>query len=168
MPIAPMGCEVQFHIKPTRRKSFGEHSEDGFYLQTSEEHYRTHVIFIKKTTAKRLSNTVFFKHHYITQPTVTPADATINAYNKLQQTLQGIQHSKEDAQMEALERIQQSPQPVNNEHNTSPRVKAELSQQVPRVRFDETPPKVQEPEPRLVVAWPKKQIVQPPVPKVAK
>ena len=38
MPIAPMGCEVRFHIKPARRKSFGEHSEDGFYLQTSKEH----------------------------------------------------------------------------------------------------------------------------------
>jgi hypothetical protein len=36
MPIAPMGCEVKFHIKPARRKSFGEHSEDGFYLRTSE------------------------------------------------------------------------------------------------------------------------------------
>jgi hypothetical protein len=34
MPIAPMGCAVQFHIKPVRRKTFGEHSEDGFYLKT--------------------------------------------------------------------------------------------------------------------------------------
>ena len=75
MPIAPMGCEVQFHIKPARRKSFGEHSEDGFYLRTSEEHYRMHVIFVKKSKAKQLPDTVFFKHHYITQPTVTPADA---------------------------------------------------------------------------------------------
>ena len=40
MPIAPMGCAVQFHIKLGRRKTFGEHSEDGFYLKTSEEHYR--------------------------------------------------------------------------------------------------------------------------------
>jgi hypothetical protein len=34
---APMGHEVQFHIKPARRKSFGEYLEDGFYLRTSEE-----------------------------------------------------------------------------------------------------------------------------------
>ena len=70
--------------------------------------------------------------------------------------------------MEALERIQQSLQPASNEHNTSPRVEAELTHQVPRVRLNKAPPKVQEPEPRLVVAWPKKQIVQPPVPKVTK
>jgi ribosomal protein S30 len=60
--------------------------------------------------------------------------------------------------MEALERIQQSLQPASNKHNTSPRVEAELTYQVPRVRFNKAPPKVQEPEPRLVVAWPKKQI----------
>ena len=80
MTIAPMGCAVQFHIKPGRRTTFGEHSGYGFYLKTSEEHYRTHVIFAKKTRAKRLANTVFFKHKYITQPTITPADAIVNAY----------------------------------------------------------------------------------------
>jgi hypothetical protein len=52
MPIAPMGCAVQFHIKPSRRKTFGEHSEDGFYLKRSAEHYRMHVVFCKKTRAK--------------------------------------------------------------------------------------------------------------------
>jgi hypothetical protein len=61
MPIAPMGCAVQFHIKPGRRKTFGENSADGFYLKTSEEHYRTHVVFCKKTRAKRLADTVFFQ-----------------------------------------------------------------------------------------------------------
>jgi hypothetical protein len=167
IPIAPMGCEVQFHIKPARRKSFGEHSEDGFYLRTSEEHYRTHVVFVKKTRSKRLADTVFFKHHYITQPTVTPADAIVNAYNKLRQTIQGIQHSKDDTQMEALKRIQQTLQPENNTTNgvKSPRVEAELTESVPRVRFDEAAPKVHEPSPRLVVAWPQKQIVQPQVPR---
>jgi len=90
MPLAPMGCAVQFHIKPGRRKTFGEHSEDGFYLKMSEEHYRTHVIFAKKTRAKRLADTVFFKHKYITQPTITPANAIVNAYNKLRQAIQGL------------------------------------------------------------------------------
>jgi hypothetical protein len=115
MPIEPMGCAVQFHIKPGRQKTFGEHSEDGFYLKTSEEHYRTHVIFAKKTRAKRLTvtDTVFFKHKYITQPTITPADAIVNAYNKLRQAIQGLQHSKDDAHFEALERIENIMQACN-------------------------------------------------------
>jgi hypothetical protein len=54
-----MGCAVQFHIKPSQQKTFGENSEDGFYLKTSAEHYRTHIIFCKKTQAKQLADTVF-------------------------------------------------------------------------------------------------------------
>ena len=108
-----------------------------------------------------MADTVFFKHHYIMQPTVTPADAIVNAYHKLRQAIQGIQHSKDDAQMEALERIQTTMQPAIYEQSKSPRVEAKLTQQVPRVRFDETPPRVHKPSPRLVVAWPQKQIVQP-------
>ena len=102
MPIAPMGCSVQFHIKPGRRTTFGEHSGDGFNLTTSADHYRTHIIFCKTTRAKRLADTVFFKHKYITQPTVTPVDAIVNAFTKLRDAILGIQHSRDDAHFEAL------------------------------------------------------------------
>eukprot|EP00804_Cyclotella_cryptica_P001131 CCRYP_008401-RA/>CCRYP_008401-RA protein AED:0.27 eAED:0.27 QI:0/0/0/1/0/0/4/0/702 len=164
MPLAPMGCEVQFHAKPSRRKTFGEHSGDGFYLKTSEEHYRTHVIFVKKTRAKRLADTVFFKHKYITQPTVTTADAIVNAYRKLQQAITGIQHSKDDAQMEAIERIRQAFDAANNQvHKPNepielPRTKQttqnDLTQPVPRVNFEEHAPPS-----RMIVASPKEPVV---------
>ena len=169
MPLAPMGCAVQFHIKPSRRKTFGEHSEDGFYLKTSEEHYRTHVVFCKKTRAKRLADTVFFKHKYITQPTVTPADAIVNALTKLQDAIQGIQHSKNDAHFEALRRLEQTLQPQNKQIIKTegqvklPRVEQQIkltTQQVPRVRFDESPPTVHDPPPRLIVTSPQKPIVE--------
>ena len=160
-----MGCEVQFHIKPTRRKTFGEHSGDGFYLRTSAKHYRTHIVFVKKTRAQRLVDTVFFKHKYITQPTVTPADANVNAYNRLRQAILGIQHSKDDAQMDALERIKQTLQPTHNRTGNatdrvhSPRVNSELTQDASRVRFDDRPPSTQESPPRLVVVRLQEQIV---------
>jgi hypothetical protein len=62
-----------------------------------------HIVCVKATRAKRLVDTVFFKHKYITQPTVTPADAIVNAYHKVAQAIQGIQHTKSDAHIEALE-----------------------------------------------------------------
>ncbi len=102
MPIAPVGCSVQFHVKLSRQKTFGEHFGNGFYLKTSVEHYRMHVVFCKKTRAKRLADTVFFKHKYITQPTVMPADTIVNAFTKLRDAIQGIQHSKDDAHFKAL------------------------------------------------------------------
>ncbi len=89
-----MGYAVQFHIKPGRQTTFGEHSGDGFYLKTLEEHYRMHVVFCKKTRAKRLADTIFFKHKNITQPTITPADTIVNTFTKLQDAIQGIHHDK--------------------------------------------------------------------------
>ena len=62
MPLAYMGCAVQFHIKPNRRKTWDEHAGDGWYLITSPDHYRCHWIFVKATRAKRISDTVYFKH----------------------------------------------------------------------------------------------------------
>jgi hypothetical protein len=167
MPLAPMGCAVQFHIKPGRRRTFGEHSEDGFYLKTSEEHYRTHVIFAKKTRAKRLADTVFFKQKYITQPTITPADAIVNAYNKLWQAIQGLQHSKDDGHFEALERIKNIVQPTSKhvikpaENVKLPRVEqVKITQHVPRVSLDTTPPADSDPPARLIVKSPTKQSIQ--------
>ena len=134
------------------------------------------MVFCKKTRAKRLADTVFFKHKYITQPTVTPADAIVNALTKLQDAIRGIQHSKNDAHFDALRRLEQTLQPQNKqiiktgEQVKLPRVEQqiELTQQIPRVRFDDSPPTVHNPAPpRLIVASPQKpfverQIVEPP------
>ena len=59
MPLAPMGCAVQFHVKPSKRKSWGEHSSNGWYLQTSPDHYRCHYVFAKSTRSKRIMDTIF-------------------------------------------------------------------------------------------------------------
>ena len=164
MPIAPMGCAVQFHIKPNRRTTFGEHSGDGFYLRTSAEHYRTHVIFCKKTRSKRLADTVFFKHKHITQPTVTPADAIVNAFTKLRNAILGIQRSRDDAHFDALQRLESTLQPPNKEKEvTIPRVDKEkeiaVTQPIPRVRINEIPTTINDTPPRLIVASPAKQNV---------
>ena len=168
MPLAPMGCAVQFHIKPSKCKTFGEHSSDGWYLKTSAEHYQTHVVLVKATKAKRFTDTVFFKHKSITQPTVTKADAIVNAYRKLTEAINGIQQSQDDAHIEALQRIQDSLKPGNQMPiqkfaELRPRVEHDqikndilTSEPRPKVHFDDT---VESPD-RLVVAWPREQIVR--------
>ncbi|KAL7476901.1 hypothetical protein ACHAW6_002732, partial [Cyclotella cf. meneghiniana] len=40
MPLALMGCAMQFHIKPNRHRTWSEHASDGWYLTTSKDHYR--------------------------------------------------------------------------------------------------------------------------------
>ena len=69
------------------------------------EHYRCHKIYVKTTRSKRISDTVFFKHKYITQPTVTPADTIVKALDDLTHALKGMRNVKGEAQIEALEKI---------------------------------------------------------------
>ncbi len=111
----------------------------------------------------------FFKHKHITQPTVTPADAIVNAFTKLRDAIHGIQYSKDDAHFEALRRLKHTPQPPDKhaiktvEYVKLPRVEQqiELTQQIPRVCFDDASPTVHDPPPQSIVASPRKQIIEP-------
>jgi hypothetical protein len=87
MPLAPMGCAVQIYQNSERRKSWAANAIDGWYLQTSPEHYLCHIIHVKQTMSERVSDTVFFKTKYITQPTLTPADIITKALNDLTKAL---------------------------------------------------------------------------------
>jgi len=69
------------------------------------EHYRCHKIYVKKTRSERISDTVFFKHKYITQPTVTPADTIVKALDDLTHSLKGRRNVKGEVQMDTLEKI---------------------------------------------------------------
>jgi hypothetical protein len=89
MPLAPMGCAVQLHQSSERRATWAANLIDGWYLQTSPEHYQCHVINVKQVKSERVSDTVFFKKKYITQPTITPEDTIIKALNDLTQALKG-------------------------------------------------------------------------------
>ena len=68
------------------------------------EHYRCHKVYVKKTRSERISDTVFFKHKYITQPTVMPEDTIVKALDDLMQALKGRRNVKGKAQMDALKR----------------------------------------------------------------
>ena len=61
--------------------SWEEQSKDGWYVGTSNKHYKTYDVWVKETRAVQNSDTVFFPHKYITQPTITKADIVTNAAN---------------------------------------------------------------------------------------
>jgi hypothetical protein len=85
---------VQLHQSSERRATWAANLTNGRYLQTSPEHYRCHVIYVKQTKSERVSDTVFFKTKYIMQPTMTPADMIIKALNNLTQALKGKSNAK--------------------------------------------------------------------------
>jgi hypothetical protein len=64
--FAPLGCAVMVHIKPKNRQSCDVRADTGFNIRTAMEHHQCFHIYIVKTRAMRVSETVFFKHQYIT------------------------------------------------------------------------------------------------------
>ncbi len=53
------------------------------------EHHQCFKIYVTKTRATRVSDTVFFKHQYITNPTVSPGSLVVAAVQQLTSALKG-------------------------------------------------------------------------------
>jgi hypothetical protein len=60
-PFAPIGCVVQMHIKPNNHLLWDTRLEPGFNLGTSMEHHRCFRVYVTRTRATRISDTVLFK-----------------------------------------------------------------------------------------------------------
>jgi hypothetical protein len=105
MPLATMGCAVQIHGSSERRGTWAANLSDGWYLRTSAEHYRCHVIYAKNTLCKRITDTVNFKHKYITEPTLTPENTIVKALNDLTLALKERRNKKGIEEMDTLQRF---------------------------------------------------------------
>ncbi|KAL7481342.1 hypothetical protein ACHAW6_007024 [Cyclotella cf. meneghiniana] len=87
IPLALLGCAVQVRETPGKCKSWDLHSSDGWYIETSHEHYRCFRVYKKETRAD-VSDMVYFKHKYIMMPTAMKADEIITAAQEISVTLQ--------------------------------------------------------------------------------
>ena len=87
--LAPLGCAVEYHVKPSTRASWGTRDASGFYVGVSLEHYQCHRCWIKDPKGVRTGNTVFSKHKYLTRPTITPAGAIMTATSNLCKDVKG-------------------------------------------------------------------------------
>jgi hypothetical protein len=81
--------EAMVHDKPHKCRTFAEHCSKAFVLGTSTEHYRCWKFWMVSTRATHISGTAFFKHRYLTNPSVTPEDQIIVAAARLTDAIQG-------------------------------------------------------------------------------
>ena len=88
-PFVHVWMETPMHDKPKKKSTFAENCSKGSVLSTAFEHYWSWAMCIKDTRATRISDTVFHKHKYITNPDVTPKDRMIAAAGKLADKLKG-------------------------------------------------------------------------------
>ena len=145
MLLLSMECAVQLYQGSEKRTSRGASTIDGLYLQTSPEHYPCHVIHMKQTKSERVSDTVFFKTKFITQPTLTPADVITKALNDLTQALKGKSNQKGIDQIEALTKLNDI---LSNAPELDPAPDEPIVPTAPRrVTFDDTtkPAQIKEP-----------------------
>jgi hypothetical protein len=84
-----LGCAVQMHVKPDNRLSWDTRLEPGFNLGTSMEHHQCFRVYVTRTRATRISNTIVFKHQYITSPIISPEFHVVAAAQQLIMALQG-------------------------------------------------------------------------------
>ena len=103
MPLAPLGCKVQVHEKANQRGTWAFHSVDGWYLGTSNEHYRTHICHVKETRSDRFCDTVKFQHKSITNPTMSHADKLMHALSHCSKLLEGVATDENEQAMRDLE-----------------------------------------------------------------
>ena len=95
-------------------KMWAEHSVDGYYISTSEEQYWSHKVWVTKTKAERISERVFFKHKFITQPTLTSEDMIIKVLQDLKHASKRTSNHNGNENLEALVKM-------NELFNTEPK-----------------------------------------------
>ena len=106
-PFVPIGMEAMVHEKPHKRRTFAQHCKKGYVLGTSFEHYRCQTIWMVDSHNRRTSGAVWFKHKYLTHPSITPADRITAAIGGLAKTLTtGVPPQLRDETLDKLKRLQ--------------------------------------------------------------
>ena len=163
-PFAPLGCSVMAHVKPKNRRTWDVHGEVGFNIGTSMEHHRCFKVYIVKTRATRISDSVFFKHQYITNPQVTPETLVMKAASELTSALKGTV-SQDAETADALQRVSDLFHKIatakaerakateqRNQHRTHPSPRRVVP--LPRVENDPLVPRQVGPIPRVQPTMP--------------
>jgi hypothetical protein len=86
-PLAPPGTKILIHEKPNQRQSWDPHGVEGWYLRPATDHYRCYRVYVNKTSAERITDTVEFFPQEIEMPFPTPTEIAIEAAKALIHTL---------------------------------------------------------------------------------
>ena len=81
------------------------HSVDGWYLFTSEDHYRVHNCYGKSTRSEQLTDTVHLHHKNITNPQVSHADKVMAAISDCSKAIKGMTATENDPNMRQLQQL---------------------------------------------------------------
>jgi len=107
-PLAPPGCKIIAFESPQIRRTFAPHGVPAWYNGPALEHYRCYKVYVPKTRAERISDTVSFHPHLCETPVLQPIEQAVIAADKLSQIIQTfynnnkVQHHETDNTAQAL------------------------------------------------------------------
>ena len=71
-PIGPLGIKAIVHKKTSMRNVLDFRGKDGWRIGVALDHYRCQCVIGQDANADVVNDTVEFRHHHVTQPSVTP------------------------------------------------------------------------------------------------
>ena len=110
-PLAPPGCKTIAFESPQCRQSFAPHGIPAWYIGPTLEHYRCYKVYVPKTRAERVCDTVSFHPHLCKTPVLQPLEQAIIKANKLTTALQNLEknpsstHIQQNTTVQALEQL---------------------------------------------------------------
>ena len=104
-PLGPLGISVIVHTKIGRQQSWDFRGKDGWSVGVSMTHYRCQHVIPKLTRSMMISDTTEFRHHHITQTSVTPEDRVLHGLQQLTAAIQGAPYSQSGDQIRALQSL---------------------------------------------------------------
>jgi hypothetical protein len=82
-PLGPVGCRVLIHAKPATRRSWDFCAKNGFYIGPAMDSYRCFKRINLDTKSQVISDTVEFRHSYLSIPTPSTEDRIIRGLHRL-------------------------------------------------------------------------------------
>jgi hypothetical protein len=137
-PFVPIGMESLVHVKLHKQQTYAQHCNKGYIIGTSFKHYQCQKVWMKNTHATRVSGAVWFKHKYLTNPSIIPEDQIVAAIGRLAKTLTtGVPPQLHNNMVDKLCKLQEtleSRMDVNDERKiTAPMQQVPIPRQSPRL-----------------------------------
>jgi len=86
-PIAPPGIKVLVHVKPDKRGSWATHAVEGWYIGPALDSCRCCRVFINKTRAERITDTLVWFPGTLPMPGASTSDTIIACLHDIKEAL---------------------------------------------------------------------------------
>eukprot|EP00804_Cyclotella_cryptica_P024745 CCRYP_001719-RA/>CCRYP_001719-RA protein AED:0.55 eAED:0.27 QI:0/-1/0/1/-1/0/1/0/424 len=104
-PLGPCRCPVLIHNKPSKRSAWAFHGRDGFNIGPALSHYCCFQVVDADTKAIVISNTIDFRHTYLSPPSVSFEDRLLQAITFLSTTINEATDDSINAQLIAIDQL---------------------------------------------------------------